>query len=132
MESSTYKILGHHCSCPFSQSLIDSYKPTICSYWVYFRPMAGSFYDDRLQDFSCLINSLKGLYLVNKYIHPTENEWLIDFCNVNVSYILLLLAQNLRCTLKVVDIYRQKLIFERSPHSTEIIDSFIKDIDYIF
>lgn len=132
MVRSTCKILGRVCSCPFSQSSIDLYTPTERSYWVYFRPMASEFYDNRLQDFACLINSLKNLYLVNKYMHPKENEWLVDFCGFNSLALVMELAEHLRCTLKVVNIYEQKLILERTPQSDEIMRSYRVEVDYCF
>lgn len=132
MVHSSYKILGRVCSCPFSQSQIDVYKPTERTCWVYFRPMASELYDNRLQDFACLVNSLNNLFLVSKYVHPNENEWLIDFCGFNSLALIMELAEHLRCTLKVVDIYEQKLILERTPQSDEIMRTYRVNVDICF
>lgn len=75
--------------------------------------MKTDLFEQRLIDFSSFIQVMKNLALVNKYLKGNEFEWLIDASGPGPLFAIEQMSQNIRCDMKIVDIYAQRVIYER-------------------
>lgn len=105
-----YKINEKECMCPFSQEAVDRYEPGLRTLYIQYRPQEEGVFYEKLEEFAELLGRLWKAHLITRLYRDNKNEWLVDVYDGTVLELLRTYFDIQRCKVKVVDIYKEKMM----------------------